>query len=607
MFQWIHQNVGRISHLHLVLVVLVLSISKLQATTIIPFEHLGAMAEACDAVVMASVQQEYEATIGGKTYHRYQLSIIELVKGDLVEGSTIELQAMRHHTNELAFEPWGDLRLEVGRTYLLFLNERNSYVRWYPMMLAYGIHEQFEVNGVKYLVPTPTSQEISLFERPDGQEIEPLFTYPQDLMLKRLIAHIDGQKEWNGFSIRSNINPIGFFGHRAAPSHCSFIDITGTPMRWPDFDIRTLEVYSDSDGDTEMVDPTTVHGYCSDAVGQIGGNYTGTDMSYEGTTNFTPDCSDNEAAADAAFQNHMFSLNGYYSGMVQYNDPCSEIDDLMGCNGTLAFGGLYKLTEHSFDGDTWGSGAYGYVVVNNGVAACLGATAYTQMLAHELTHTLGAGHIPAASGAANMNPSCCNAITSLDIDCQDYTYPTGLPIELLSFEGHIDDREAKLTWETISELDNALFVIERSVDGGNFEVIGELPGAGNSQQLLSYNFSDKLPRSGVNYYRLKQIDYDGTFSYSDVIALQLKLDVQIAAIYPNPVDEDLYLNFATEAVGEVQISIFSVDGRLLFQNRWQAFAGVNEWQIATENIQKGLYYIKVEQDGFEEMLKFTKL
>ncbi|MEO1652916.1 MAG: T9SS type A sorting domain-containing protein, partial [Bacteroidota bacterium] len=109
-------------------------------------------------------------------------------------------------------------------------------------------------------------------------------------------------------------------------------------------------------------------------------------------------------------------------------------------------------------------------------------------------------------GAANFGFTACNDNVSL-------------PIQLLSFNGINRGEDIQLQWTTISEINNEKFVIERSKDGRNFEEIAQIDGAGNSQRLIEYTYHDTQPFIGVNYYRLKQIDFNGSFSYSAIIAL----------------------------------------------------------------------------------------
>lgn len=95
-----------------------------------------------------------------------------------------------------------------------------------------------------------------------------------------------------------------------------------------------------------------------------------------------------------------------------------------------------------------------------------------------------------------------------------------LPVEWLSFEARLQHPEVHLHWQTASETNNNYFTVLRSGDGHQFEAIGQLPGAGNSNQLLRYQFTDTQPMPGISYYRVRQIDFDGQTDYSQTVAVQ---------------------------------------------------------------------------------------
>ncbi len=111
-----------------------------------------------------------------------------------------------------------------------------------------------------------------------------------------------------------------------------------------------------------------------------------------------------------------------------------------------------------------------------------------------------------------------------------------LPVKLVSFLVEKDNRNTSvnLTWQTASELNADYFLIERSVDGRYFETIGQLKAAGNSNRLTSYLFNDEHPKQGINYYRLKQVDFDGTQEQFPVRSVLFDESTQTYGIYPNP-------------------------------------------------------------------------
>ena len=140
-----------------------------------------------------------------------------------------------------------------------------------------------------------------------------------------------------------------------------------------------------------------------------------------------------------------------------------------------------------------------------------------------------------------------------------------LPIELVDFRGKYINNQSVLSWVTASEKNNDYFVLERSEDAREFTQIGKVDGAGNSNSFLNYQFIDAKPINQVAYYRLKQVDFDGQYSYSQVIALRnnQKLNTEIKA-YPNPSNGNfLITNIPFEDGDNFVSQVFNIQGELL--------------------------------------------
>ncbi len=156
------------------------------------------------------------------------------------------------------------------------------------------------------------------------------------------------------------------------------------------------------------------------------------------------------------------------------------------------------------------------------------------------------------------------------LDSDDPCLPiTPLPVELASFEGKATQSGISLEWETASEQNNSHFEVERSADGKAFEQLGTVAGNGNSSVFLTYRYLDKHPFAGLNYYRLKQVDFDGTYEYSNVVAVTAaekseQLQVQLL---PNPcLQGDCQLNLATATPGQpVRVQLQDLTGRVVFE------------------------------------------
>lgn len=168
-----------------------------------------------------------------------------------------------------------------------------------------------------------------------------------------------------------------------------------------------------------------------------------------------------------------------------------------------------------------------------------------------------------------------------------------LPVELLFFEAKIqDDRTSLLQWATATEINNSHFEIEHSADGRNFEYIGKVNGAGESQTLLQYTFTDESPAVGLNYYRLKQVDFDGQFEYSKVVSVSLdRKGGSDMEVFPNPAGTFAEL-LLPEGLSEVETTITVHDnaGREVLRRKEQPNVLV---RLPLDGIPAGFYTLTV--------------
>lgn len=147
-------------------------------------------------------------------------------------------------------------------------------------------------------------------------------------------------------------------------------------------------------------------------------------------------------------------------------------------------------------------------------------------------------------------------------------YLVELPIELTTFEAIAidDERKVKLIWETQSEINNNYFIIERSSDLFEWEYVAEVDGAGNSSQLIQYLSYDIDPYSNLSYYRLKQVDFDGNFTYSFIKSVYLGSEGKFSnelLIYPNPATSLLNFQFNEFYQDELSILIYDMSGKVI--------------------------------------------
>lgn len=127
-----------------------------------------------------------------------------------------------------------------------------------------------------------------------------------------------------------------------------------------------------------------------------------------------------------------------------------------------------------------------------------------------------------------------------------------------SLEATQKQNSTHLTWSVATQINNDIYIIEHSKDGRSFSPIGEITGDGSSNITKHYEYIHTSPSIGINYYRIKQVDYDGKYSYSDIASVRYDGNAEIS-IYPNPTTSEV-----TIATSEpLSIQIFDVYGRVL--------------------------------------------
>lgn len=143
-----------------------------------------------------------------------------------------------------------------------------------------------------------------------------------------------------------------------------------------------------------------------------------------------------------------------------------------------------------------------------------------------------------------------------------------LPIELSAFSADIDGNQADLQWRTATELNNDYMVVEHSTDGRRYEEIGRVLGAGTTQEPQDYRFTHEGPAAGLNYYRLRQVDYDGQQEYHGPVTVRLGGVASDLEVYPTATGAELTVAYQGQLHADAMLSVQSLDGRLLRQWAW---------------------------------------
>lgn len=163
----------------------------------------------------------------------------------------------------------------------------------------------------------------------------------------------------------------------------------------------------------------------------------------------------------------------------------------------------------------------------------------------------------------------CSKTSSYMAPTKDYCKEVFLPITLVRLRGECNGKRALISWTTASEHNNDYFVVERSDDAVNFVEVGRVAGAGNSIEMLSYNYADYSIRTGDNYYRLTQVDYDGTRTTSEIIEVHCSGNVPLGDpdvyVYPNPFGDELTVHLVNFGDVAAHIQVYDMLGRMLFE------------------------------------------
>jgi hypothetical protein len=189
-----------------------------------------------------------------------------------------------------------------------------------------------------------------------------------------------------------------------------------------------------------------------------------------------------------------------------------------------------------------------------------------------------------------------------------YTTTNPVPVELTSFTYSLIENNVNLSWTTATEINNLKFEVERSNSDQTFVKIGEVQGAGTSSQVNSYNFTDASVDAGAYTYRLKQIDFDGTFEYSNSVEVVVGAPQSfgLSQNYPNPFNPSTVIEFAIPEASNVKLIIYNMLGQevatLINRN---VEAGTHRVNFDASGLNSGVYIYKLEAADFVQTNKMT--
>jgi len=187
---------------------------------------------------------------------------------------------------------------------------------------------------------------------------------------------------------------------------------------------------------------------------------------------------------------------------------------------------------------------------------------------------------------------------------------TPLPVELISFTASVENKSLVLRWTTATETNNSRFEVERSSDNSSFQSVGSVPGAGSSTEIKNYTFIVADPLNGVQYYRLKIIDLNGSYSYSQSIKIDISFypeEFSLFQNYPNPFNPSTTIKYALPVESSVILTIFNSLGEKIEEfDEGIKSAGYHSINWQPKSLSSGMYFYSISGKSTDGKSSFNK-
>ena len=188
---------------------------------------------------------------------------------------------------------------------------------------------------------------------------------------------------------------------------------------------------------------------------------------------------------------------------------------------------------------------------------------------------------------------------------------TYVPIELIALTAKQINYSVELQWLSVTEINNKGFEIEKKSNTKDWSRIGFIPGKGNSSEPVKYNYSDNFITPGTSYYRLKQIDFDGRYVYSNSINIDISQNITkyfLNQNYPNPFNPETTIAFSIGKEETVSLKIYDLIGNQIAELLNQKLpAGIHSVKFSGENLSNGIYFYTLETESFSKTNKMILL
>ncbi len=209
---------------------------------------------------------------------------------------------------------------------------------------------------------------------------------------------------------------------------------------------------------------------------------------------------------------------------------------------------------------------------------------------------------------ARVLAAATNSTFGTEVYIADAPAEIPLPLELLEFTGAVVNSDGLLKWKTENENNTSSFIIERSLDGQQYSSTASVTAA-NTPGVHHYDFTDvNIASLGVNaiYYRLKQVDIDGRYTYSNIVVLSINNHKPIVMVYPNPTREDLNLTITIGQNEKLNWRLVDHAGRVVKNGHYNLTAGSTAVKIDTRHLSAGIYMMQLQGTTVQQVIKVIK-
>jgi hypothetical protein len=187
--------------------------------------------------------------------------------------------------------------------------------------------------------------------------------------------------------------------------------------------------------------------------------------------------------------------------------------------------------------------------------------------------------------------------TQLTLISDTVFYDATLPVTIIDFKGYAQKNMIEIDWTTVTEINLTRYEIQRSSNALEFSTVGSVPAKGSGTLRTNYTFNDVLPLHGNNFYRLKAVDADGKFSYSNIVLVNMNGDNIATTVYPNPAKDILHV----QTTANTSFSLIDQSGKVLFSTKIDGIGIIN-----VSNLSAGIYYLKNNSTGVTQKVVVVK-